>query len=84
MGLEYSRHPSPANALVHIVWFLAVYTLAQSKVKIGNIPIPNSSSSYTELERTGASRLGIRLFFCDRRTVVIVDQSLDRCPLIIL
>ena len=41
MGVENSRHRSPVNALVHIVSCLAAYTLAQRKVKIGNIPIPN-------------------------------------------
>ena len=41
MGVENSRHRSPVNALVHIVSFLASYSLAQPKGKIGNIPIPD-------------------------------------------
>ncbi len=56
MGLEHNRHRSPINALVHILSCLAAYTLAQPKVKIGNIGIPNtipsitsSSSTYPEL-----------------------------------
>ena len=40
MGLEHTRHRSPINALVHILSCLAVYTLAQPKGKIGNVPIP--------------------------------------------
>ena len=42
MGLEHSRHRSPVHALVHILSCLAAYTLAQSKVNMGDIPIPNS------------------------------------------
>ncbi len=56
MGLEHTRHRSPINALVHILSCLAAYTLAQPKIKIGNIGIPNtmpsitsSSSSYPKL-----------------------------------
>ena len=56
MGLEHTRHRSPINALLHILSCLAAYTLAQPKVKIGNIGIPNtmpsitsSSSSYPKL-----------------------------------
>ena len=41
MGLEHTRHRCPVNALVHILSCLAAYTLAQPKVNIGNIPIPN-------------------------------------------
>ena len=41
MGVEHSRQRSPINALVHIVSCLAAYSLAQRKVKIGNIPIPD-------------------------------------------
>ena len=47
MGLEFTRHRSPINALVHICSCLAAYTLAQPKVGIansGHIPIPNCSS----------------------------------------
>ena len=44
MGLEHTRHRSPVNALVHILSFLAAYTLAQPKVNIGNIVIPNTST----------------------------------------
>ena len=47
MGLEHTRHRSPINALVHILSCLAAYTLAQPKVKIGNIGIPNTMPSIT-------------------------------------
>ena len=47
MGLEYTRHRSPINALVHILSCLAAYTLAQPKVNIGNIGIPNTMPSTT-------------------------------------
>ena len=49
MGLEYTRHRSPVNALVHILSCLAAYTLAQPKVNIANsrpIPISNISSHH--------------------------------------
>ena len=56
MGLEHSRHRSPIHALVHMVSCLAASTLAQPKVNMGNIPmpdplpsIPSSSSPYPEL-----------------------------------
>ena len=41
MGLEHTRHRSPVNALVYIFSCLAATTLAQAKVSIGNIAIPN-------------------------------------------
>ena len=47
MGLEHTRHRSPVNALVHILSCLAAYTLAQPKVKIGTIGIPNTMPSIT-------------------------------------
>ena len=47
MGLEHTRHRSPINALLHILSCLAAYTLAQPKVKIGNIGIPNTMPSIT-------------------------------------
>lgn len=47
MGLEHTRHRSPINALVHILSCLAAYTLAQPKVKIRNIGIPNTMPSIT-------------------------------------
>ena len=47
MSLEHTRHRSPVNALVHILSCLAAYTLAQPKVKIGNIGIPNTMPSIT-------------------------------------
>ena len=42
MGLEHTRHCSPVNALVHTLSCLAATTLAQPKVKIGNISIPTT------------------------------------------
>ena len=45
MGLEPTRHRSPSNALVHILSCLAATTLAQAKVKMGNIPIPSFMES---------------------------------------
>ena len=47
MGLEHTRHRSPSNALLHILSCLAAYTLAQPKVKIGNIGIPNTMPTIT-------------------------------------
>ena len=41
MGLEHSRHRSPINALVHILSCLAASTLAQPKVKMGKVDIPD-------------------------------------------
>ena len=41
MGLEHSRHRSPANAFVHILSCIAAYVLAQPKVKMGNIVVPD-------------------------------------------
>ncbi|HBP53964.1 MAG TPA: hypothetical protein DD643_06315 [Synechococcus sp. UBA8638] len=41
MGLEHTRHRSPINALVHILSSLAATTLAQPKVKMGEVPIPS-------------------------------------------
>ena len=47
MGLEHTRHRSPVNTLVHILSCLAAYTLAQPKVNIGTIGIPNTMPSIT-------------------------------------
>ncbi len=47
MGLEHTRHRFPSNALLHILSCLAAYTLAQPKVNIGNIGIPNTMPSIT-------------------------------------
>ena len=41
MGLEHSRHRSPANAFVHILSCIAAYVLAQPKVKMGKIVVPD-------------------------------------------
>ena len=41
MGLEHSRHRSAANAFVHILSCIAAYVLAQPKVKMGNIVVPD-------------------------------------------
>ena len=41
MGLEHSRHRSPANAFVHILSCIAAYVLPQPKVKMGNIVVPD-------------------------------------------
>ena len=41
MGLEHTRHRSPTNAFVHILSCLAAYILAQTKVKMGKINIPD-------------------------------------------
>ncbi len=49
MGWEHSRHRSPLNALVRILSCLAAYSLAQPKVNIGTVHIPNLSSPYPEL-----------------------------------
>ena len=56
MGLEHSRHRSPANAFVHILSCIAAYVLAQPKVKMGNIVVPdvirsiaNATGAYPEL-----------------------------------
>ena len=40
MGLEHSRHRSPANAFVHILSCIAAYVFAQPKVKMGDIVVP--------------------------------------------
>ena len=42
MGLEHTRHRSPFNALVHILSCLAATTLAQPKIKMGKVDIPDS------------------------------------------
>ena len=47
MSLGHTRHRSPINTLVHILSYLAAYTLAQPKVKIDNIGIPNTMPSIT-------------------------------------
>ena len=47
MGLEHTRHRSPINALVYILSCLAAYTLAQPKIKIGNMGIPSTMPSIT-------------------------------------
>ena len=47
MGLAHTRHRSPSNPLLHILSSLAAYTLAQPKVNIGNIDIPNTMPSIT-------------------------------------
>ena len=41
MGLEHTRHRSPTNAFVHILSCIAAYILAQPKVKMGKIVIPD-------------------------------------------
>ena len=41
IGLEHIRHRSTVNALVRILSCLAATTLAQSKVNMGKIAIPN-------------------------------------------
>ena len=41
MRLENTRHRSPTNALVHIFSCLAAYTLAQSKVNMGAVVMPD-------------------------------------------
>ena len=41
MRLEHTRHRSPVNALVHIFSCLAAYTLAQPKVKMGPVVMPD-------------------------------------------
>ena len=45
IGLEHTRHRSPINALVHILSCLAAYVLAQPKVNISKIGIPNIMES---------------------------------------
>ena len=40
MGLEHSRHRSPANAFVHILSCVAAYMLGKTKVKMGPITVP--------------------------------------------
>ena len=47
MGLEHTRYRSPVNALVYVLSCLAAYTLAQPKVRIGAIGIPNTMASIT-------------------------------------
>jgi len=41
MGLEHTRHRPPTNAFVHIVSCLAAYILAQPKVRMGKIVVPD-------------------------------------------
>ena len=64
MGLEHTRHRSPTNAFVHVLSCIAAYVLAQLKVKMGKIvvpdvirSIPNVTSAYPEL---GLGRRGPR------------------------
>ena len=45
LSLEHTRHRSPINALVHILSCLAAYTLAQPKVKMGKVHIPDPMPS---------------------------------------
>ena len=40
MGLEHSRHRSPANALVHILSCLAAYSLSENKVRMSDVAYP--------------------------------------------
>ena len=40
MGLEHSRHRSPANALVHILSCLAAYSLSENKVRMTDVAYP--------------------------------------------
>ena len=47
MGLEHTRHRFPVNTLVHILSCLAADTMAQPKVNIGAIGIPNTMPSIT-------------------------------------
>ena len=39
MGLEHSRHRSPANAFVHILSCVAAYMLGKTKVRMGPITV---------------------------------------------
>ncbi len=41
MGLEHTRHRSPINAFVHILSCVAAYVLAQPKVKMGKVVVPD-------------------------------------------
>ena len=45
LDLEHTRHRSPINALVHILSCLATYILAQPKVKMGKVNIPDPMPS---------------------------------------
>ena len=45
MVLEHTRHRSPVNTLVHILSYLAAYILAQPKINIGNVGIPDPMPS---------------------------------------
>ena len=41
MGLEHTRHRSPINAFVHILSCIAACVLAQPKIKMGDVVIPD-------------------------------------------
>jgi len=45
MVLEHTRHRSPISALIHILSCLAAYTLAQPKINIDNVGIPDPMPS---------------------------------------
>ena len=47
MGLERTRRRFPVNTLVHILSCLAAYTMAQLKINIGTMGIPNTMPSIT-------------------------------------
>ena len=47
MGLEHTRHRSPTNAFVHILSCIAAYVLAQPKIKMGKIVVPEVIRSIT-------------------------------------
>ncbi len=42
MGLEHTRHRSPANAFVHLISCVAAYRLGKTKVKMGPITVPET------------------------------------------
>ncbi len=41
MGLEHTRHRSPTNAFVHVLSCVVAYVLAQPKVKMGKVVVPD-------------------------------------------
>ena len=41
MGLQHTRHRSPANAFVHILSCVAACVLAQPKIEMGEIVVPD-------------------------------------------
>ncbi len=47
MGLEHTRHRSPINAFVHILSCIAACVLAQPKIKMGDVVIPDAIRSIT-------------------------------------